>query len=157
MEVYIFLSILSAILLSISDNLTKYALNNGKSSFECIFWSHGVIYLICISALIVILNFRKIKSLTNNDSLNDIITFKFNKTQGVIMLSGFIAFLALITIVYTFSISKNIGYTVGLISTTALFSYIISYYFFNSKIDLRGFLGLLLILSGVYFISTCKL
>ena len=30
-----------------------------------------------------------------------------------------------------FSISKNIGYTVALISTTALFSYIISYYIFS--------------------------
>tara|TARA_Y100000591_G_scaffold332999_1_gene372994 strand:- start:4745 stop:5212 length:468 start_codon:yes stop_codon:yes gene_type:complete len=152
---YIILALVSALMLSFSDILTKYALNNGKSSFEYIFWSHGVIYVICIIALLVILKYRKIKSLTNNDSINSMVKLKFDKTRYAILLSGIIAFLALITIIYTFSISKNIGYTVAIISTTALFSYIISYFLFNSKIDIKGFLGILLIIFGVYLISTC--
>ena len=152
---YIILALVSALMLSLSDILTKYALNNGKSSFEYIFWSHGVIYVICIIALLVILKYKKIKSLTNNDSINSMVKLKFDKTRYAILLSGIIAFLALITIIYTFSISKNIGYTVAIISTTALFSYIISYFLFNSKIDIKGFLGILLIIFGVYLISTC--
>ncbi len=152
---YIILALVSALMLSFSDILTKYALNNGKSSFEYIFWSHGVIYVICIIALLVILKYKKIKSLTNNDSINSMVKLKFDKTRYAILLSGIIAFLALITIIYTFSISKNIGYTVAIISTTALFSYIISYFLFNSKIDIKGFLGILLIIFGVYLISTC--
>ena len=153
---YIILALLSAILLSFSDLLTKYALNNGKSSFEYIFWSHGVIYAICILALLVFLNFKKIKSLTNNDPIKDMIKFKLDKTRIAILLSGIIAFIALITIVYTFSISKNIGYTVALISTTALFSYIISYYIFNSKLDIKGLMGILFIIFGVFLISSCR-
>ena len=38
---YIFFAILSALLLSFSDILTKYALDKGTSNFEYIFWSHG--------------------------------------------------------------------------------------------------------------------
>ena len=42
---YIFFALLSALLLSFSDILAKYSLDKGKSNFEYIFWSHGVIYL----------------------------------------------------------------------------------------------------------------
>ena len=154
---YIIFALVSAILLSFSDILTKYALNNGRSTFEYIFWSHGVIYVVGILILLVILRYKKIKSLTNNDTVNEMVKIKFDKTRFAILLSGAIAFIALLTIIYTFSISKNIGYTVAIISTTALFSYIISYFIFNSKIDLKGFIGILLIISGVYLISTCKL
>ena len=154
---YIIFALVSAILLSFSDILTKYALNSGRSTFEYIFWSHGVIYLVGILILLFVLRYRKIKSLTNNDTINEMLKIKFDKSRIAILLSGAIAFLALITIIYTFSISKNIGYTVAIISSTALFSYIISYFLFNSKIDLKGLIGILLIISGVYLISTCKL
>lgn len=154
---YIIFALVSAILLSFSDILTKYALNNGRSTFEYIFWSHGVVYLVGILILLFVLRYKKIKSLTNNDNITEMLKIKFDKSRIAILLSGAIAFLALITIIYTFSISKNIGYTVAIISTTALFSYIISYFLFNSKIDLKGLVGILLIISGVYLISTCKL
>ena len=64
--------------------------------------------MVGILILLVILRYKKIKSLTNNDTVNEMVKIKFDKTRFAILLSGAIAFIALLTIIYTFSISKNI-------------------------------------------------
>jgi drug/metabolite transporter (DMT)-like permease len=152
---YIFYSLLGALFLSISDILSKYATDKGVSNFEYIFWSHGIIYCICIIGLLLYLNYNPLKLLVNNNKIKDILKFKFNNTRYAILLSGLFGFLALITIIYTFQISKNIGYTVGLISTTCLFSLIFSYMFLGSPINMIGIIGILFILIGVYLIGNC--
>jgi drug/metabolite transporter (DMT)-like permease len=152
---YIFFALLSALLLSFSDILAKYSLDKGKSNFEYIFWSHGVIYIACIIIALIYLKFRPLKLLLNKDKIKDILKIEFNNTRYAIILSGIFGFLALITIIYTFTISKNIGYTVAIISTTCLFSLILSYFFLGAPINPKGLIGILFILVGVYLIGTC--
>ena len=152
----ILFAILSALFLSISDILSKYALDNGISNFEYIFWSHGIIYVACIIILLIFLQLNPIKLLLNKDNIKDILKIKFNKTRYAILLSGLFGFIALITIIYTFKISKNIGYTVAVISTTCVFSLILSYFFLDSPINTKGVIGMLFILVGVYLIGNCS-
>ena len=152
---YIFFAILSALLLSFSDILTKYALDKGTSNFEYIFWSHGIIYIVCIIILLLYLKFNPLKLLLNKDKIKDILKLEFNNTRYAIVLSGIFGFLALITIIYTFKISKNIGYTVAVISTTCLFSLILSYFLLDAPINYKGLIGILFILIGVYLIGNC--
>ena len=152
---YILFALLSALFLSISDILSKYALDQGKSNFEYIFWSHGIIYVLCIIILLVYLSYNPLKLLLNNNKIKDILKIEFNNTRYAIILSGIFGFLALITIIYTFKISKNIGYTVALISTTCLFSLLFSYYFFGAPINKIGLLGILFIFIGVCLIGNC--
>ena len=152
---YIFFALLSALLLSFSDILAKYSLDKGTSNFEYIFWSHGVIYISCIIILLIYLGFRPLKLLVNKDKIKDILKIKFDNTRYAIILSGIFGFLALITIIYTFKISKNIGYTVAVISTTCLFSLLLSYFFLGAPINPKGLFGILFILIGVYLIGNC--
>ena len=152
---YIYFALLSALFLSISDILSKYALDKGKSNFEYIFWSHGIIYFACIILLLIYLKKNPLKLLLNNDKIKDILKIEFNNTRYAILLSGIFGFLALITIIYTFKISENIGYTVAVISTTCLFSLILSYLFLDSPINTKGIIGMLCILIGVYLIGNC--
>lgn len=154
---YIFFALLSALFLSISDILSKYSLNNGKSSFEYIFWSHGVVYIVCILLLLLILWIKPFNFLLNNktNNVNEVLNLNLDKTRYAIILSGVFGFLALITIIYTFSISQNIGYTIAIISSTAIFSLIFSYLFLKGNINFIGILGIIFILIGVYLISKC--
>jgi drug/metabolite transporter (DMT)-like permease len=152
----ILFALLSALFLSISDILSKYSLDNGISNFEYIFWSHGIIYLACIILLLIYLAFNPLKLLLNKDTIKDILKIKFNNTRYAILLSGVFGFLALITIIYTFKISKNIGYTVAVISTTCLFSLIFSYIFLGAPINYKGVMGMIFILIGVYLIGNCS-
>ena len=152
---YIFFAILSALLLSISDILAKYSLDKGKSNFEYIFWSHGIIYLACIILLLLYLKYNPLKMLLNKNKIKDVLKLEFNNTRYAILLSGIFGFLALITIIYTFKISKNIGYTVAVISTTCLFSLILSYFFLGAPINYKGLFGIVFILIGVYLIGNC--
>ena len=85
---YIFFALLSALLLSFSDILAKYSLDKGKSNFEYIFWSHGIIYLACIIILLVYLKFNPLKLLLNKDKIKDILKIEFNNTRYAILLSG---------------------------------------------------------------------
>ena len=152
---YIFFALLSALLLSFSDILAKYSLDKGTSNFEYIFWSHGIIYLACIIILLIYLKYNPLKLLLNKDNIKDILKLEFNTTRYAIILSGIFGFLALITIIYTFKISQNIGYTVAVISTTCLFSLILSYFFLGSPINSKGLFGIVFILIGVYLIGNC--
>jgi len=152
---YIFFALLSALLLSFSDILAKYSLDKGTSNFEYIFWSHGIIYLACIIILLIYLKYNPLKLLLNKDKIKDILKLEFNYTRYAIILSGIFGFLALITIIYTFKISQNIGYTVAVISTTCLFSLILSYFFLGAPINSKGLFGIVFILIGVYLIGNC--
>ena len=105
--------------------------------------------------LLLYLKYNPLKLLLNKDKIKDILKLEFNSTRYAILLSGIFGFLALITIIYTFKISQNIGYTVAIISTTCLFSLILSYFFLGSTINSKGLFGIIFILIGVYLIGTC--
>ena len=152
---YIFYSLLASLLLSISDILSKYSSDKGISNFEYIFWSHGIIYFICVICLIFYLSYKPIKFLLGNHTIKDILKIKFDKTRYAILLSGIFGFIALCIITYTFQISKNIGYTVALISTTSVFSLILSYIFLGAPINMLGIIGIIFIIIGVSLIGNC--
>ena len=156
---YIFFGLLGAFLLSIADTLCKYALNNSVSNVNFIFWSHGVTYAVCLVILLLICRYIPLKFLTNTKPISfyDIIKFNNNKKVNMaIILSGVIAFMALISIIYAFKISDNIGYTVALLSTSCLFTLIFSYIYLKSNIELKGIFGCILIIVGVILISNCS-
>ena len=159
---YIFFALFGAFLLSISDILSKNALDDNVSNINFIFWSHGVVYIFCIIALLLICLFVKPEFLLgeNADSvmkISEIISMSKNKkTMLSILFSGLIAFFSLLTIIYSFKISENIGYTTAIVSSTCLFTLIFSVFFLKSKIELKGILGCLLIVIGVVLISNCS-
>lgn len=156
---YIFFGLLGAFLLSIADTLCKYALNNSVSNINFIFWSHGVTYFICLAILLLICRYIPVYFLTTNKPISFYDIIKLNKNKNVnlaVILSGTIAFMALISIIYSFKISDNIGYSVALLSTSCLFTLTFSYMFLKSNIELKGILGCILIIVGIILISNCS-
>mgnify|MGYP001251600999 CR=1 FL=1 len=154
---YILLCIIGALLLSISDLCSKYALNNGVSNVNFLFWSHGITYFVCLIILVTVTYYFSLHFLSNNKKNNNIYELiklnKNNKLNYACIISGIFAFLALIVIIYSFSLSKNIGYNVAIISSTCLFTLLLSILFFKAKIELNGIIGVILILLGIFFIS----
>lgn len=146
---YILAALSGAFLLSLSDLCSNYALENGLTNLKHTFWSHGVVYLIAILVAIYLMSEKG--KIVNN------IKFPENKKAGwASMMAGMFGFMALLTINYAFSHSKNIGYTVALISTTSLITLILSYLVFNKPLETKGTIGIFTILIGVYLISTCN-
>ena len=130
-------------------------MENGISSIKYTFWTHGVIYSICLLLLIVILLYYPISYITNNENnLKDMIALPNNRNIILLtIIAGLASFIAIFLIFFSFKLSKNIGYTVAIISSTCVFTLLLSKYFFNTEIDKFGILGILLVISGVYLIS----
>ena len=146
---YIFAALTGALLLSLSDLCTNYALENGLTNLKHTFWSHGVVYLIAILVALYIMS--------EKGQISSNIRFPENKKAGwASLMAGLFGFLALLTINYAFSRSKNIGYTVALISTTSLITLVLSNIVFNKPLETKGAIGIFAILIGVYLISLCK-
>ena len=153
---YIFFSILGALFLSLSDILSKYVLNNEISYVNYIFWSHGITYLLC-TVILLFIAYKFKFLLSNSTNLKNIVKLhRKNNVNLCIFLSGILGFLALITIIYSFSISKNIGYNVSIISCTCLITLLLSIIFFKAKIESKGIAGCVLIFIGVLLISQCN-
>ena len=146
---YIIASLSGAVLLSLSDLCSNYAMENGLTNLKHTFWSHGVVYLIAILVAIYIMSEKG--QITSN------IRFPENKKAGYAsLMAGVFGFFALLSINYAFSRSNNIGYTVALISTTSLITLVLSNILFNKPLETKGTIGIVTILIGVYLISTCK-
>ena len=154
---YIILCLMGALMFSVSDLFTKYVLNNGMSNINYIFWSRGITYLICLILLVVLTYLFSIKFLANNSKNDNIYELiKLNKRKDLnyaCIISGILSLFAIILIIYSFSVSKNIGYNVAIVSSTCLFTLIISSIFLKTKIELQGLMGCILIILGVFLIS----
>lgn len=157
---YIILCIIAAVLLSVSDLFSKYALNNGVSNINYIFWSRGIAYFTCLILLVLLTYLFSIKVMANNGENNNIYDLirlnRKNNLNYACIISGIFSFIALALIIYSFSISKNIGYNIAIISSTCLFTLILSCLFFSVKIELQGLIGCILIILGVFLISRTK-
>jgi len=156
---YIIIALVSSILLSVSDICSKYALINNVSTVNLIFWSHGVTYIVCLSLLILLCRYLPLKFLVDIQPKSFYEIIKLNKNLKVniaMIFSGLLAFIALIGIIYAFKITDNIGYTVGLISTTCLFTLIISFFYLKTQIEKKGILGCIFIILGIVLISNCS-
>ena len=154
---YILLCIIGAIALSISDIFSKYALNNGVSNINYIFWSRGIAYTSCLILLVILTYLFSIKCMANDDKNDNIYSLiklnQKNKLNYACIISGIFSFIALVLIIYSFSISKNIGYNIAIVSSTCLFTVLLSSLLFKVKIELIGILGVVLIILGIFFIS----
>jgi uncharacterized membrane protein len=157
---YIFFSLLGALLLSLSDLFSKYALNNGISNINYIFWSHGITYFVCLILLLLLTYGLSITFLTNNSrmsSLYDIVKLNKNRKVNIATIcSGVCGFMALLVIIYSFSISENIGYNSAIISSACLFTLIFSILFLKASIEFKGILGCIFIIVGLILISRCS-
>ena len=141
-------ALLAALLLSGSDMCSDYALKRGLTNIRHCFWSHGVTYALALAFAIWFVS--KPGQLASN------ISFPENRLVGFSsVLAGCFAFAALLVINYAFSKSQNIGYTVALISTTSVFTLVLSAAMFKNPLQRRGTIGLCVTLTGVWLISGC--
>lgn len=154
---YIYLALISAICFSTSDICSKYLFNNSISNLQYLFWAHGILYIILSVLTILVCSYLSIGLFTNNKTYLDVIKFpKLFKNRLVLIFGTVSSFIGLLVLMYSFKISKNIGYTVGLVGTTSLFTLILSSLIFKKSINPFGLLGVILIISGVFFISKCE-
>ncbi len=145
---YVIAALLATFLLSASDLCGSYALQRGLANIRHCFLSHGIVYTFAL-ALGIWLVSKKGEFSTN-------ISFPEDRIVGCAsILSGVFAFAALLMINYSFQNSQNIGYTVGLISSTALFTLLLEASILKKPMQSRGTIGLFVILIGVWLISGC--
>ena len=155
---YIFLALLSAIFISITDICNKSLINKGVSNFKYTFWTRGVVYGICIILLVLFVIYNPSSDMTNDDTnFSDMI--KLPEGKNILLttiLAGLASFTTIIITYYSFKYSENIGYTVAIISSTCIFTLLLSNYFFKTSIDRMGLIGIGFVITGVYFISLTK-
>lgn len=152
--IYIWLALISALSFSISDISTKYLLNNNITNIHILFWGRGILILILTIIMIVITSYYGIK-IFSNETYIDTLKISSPKMIFLLIISGIMSFMGYVCLLYAFNISKNIGYIVPIVSTTSLFTLVLSRIFFKTKTYYIGVIGSLLILLGVFCISKC--
>ena len=153
--IYIWLALFSALAFSISDITSKYLFNNGISNFQLLFWTHGVLYILFTLIGILITSLLSVGIFSNNKTFLDVIKLPSLKLSTVLLLCSIFSFLGMLTLVYTFKKSKNIGLIVPLVGTTSLFTLLLSRLIFKIKIPFIGLVGAILIITGIFCISKC--
>lgn len=153
--IYIWLALFSALAFSISDITSKYLFNNGISNFQLIFWAHGILYIIFTLIGILITSLLSVGIFSNNKKFLDVIKLPSIKLSVALLFCSIVSFLGMLSLVYTFKKSKNIGLIVPLVGSTSLFTLILSRIIFKIKIPFIGLVGAILILTGVFCISKC--
>ena len=76
-----------------------------------------------------------------------------NKKGLIIIISSVISYIGLLSLIFAFKISKNIGYTSAIVGTTSLITLILSVIILKHSVEWKGVVGVLLVVAGVYFIS----
>ena len=150
---YIYLALVSAFCFSLSDICSKYLIDNGISNMKFIVWAHGIIFTIFGVIGIIIASFFSFNFLTNKEKYLDVIRFPLNTKGVIIVISSLISYIGLISLIYAFKISKNIGYTSAIVGTTSLITLILSVIILKHSIEWKGVLGVILVVFGIYFIS----
>lgn len=150
---YIYLALVSAVCFSLSDICSKYLIDNGISNMKFIVWSHGIIFTLFGIIGILIASFFSFDFLINKEKYLDVIRFPLNTKGVIIVISSLISYIGLISLIYAFKISKNIGYTSAIVGTTSLITLIFSVIILKHSIEWKGVLGVILVVSGIYFIS----
>lgn len=152
--IHIWLALLSAISFSLSDISTKYLLNNNINNIQILFWGRGILILILTIMMICITSYYGI-TLFSKKKYMDTLKISSPKMCIVLVISGIISFVGYIALLYAYKISKNIGFIVPIVSTTSLFTLVLSTIFFKTKTYILGVIGSILILLGVFCISKC--
>jgi len=150
---YIYLALISAFCFSFSDICSKYLIDNGISNMKFLFWAHGIIFTILGLIAIFIASYYSLNYLTNKEKYLDVIKFPMNKKGFIIIISSLISYIGLLSLIFAFKISKNIGYTSAIVGTTSLITLILSVVVLKHSFEWKGVVGVLLVVSGIYFIS----
>lgn len=136
---------------------SKYILDQNVVSYlQYIFWSRGVLFVILTILLIIVASVYSLQFLNNNNKILDVMKFPKGQLTYIILLSSvtsFIAFIAIVVLIYAFKISNNIGYTVALVSTTSIFTLLLTRILFKKKINMYGLVGVFFIIFGVFMIG----
>jgi drug/metabolite transporter (DMT)-like permease len=158
MELYIILAIIASFFFATSDITQKYALDNGVSNIQYIFWSHGIIYFVCISLLVILILFYPIKAFIHrNGNFHDTGILQLpqlTNTRIAVLVSGLFAFIGLLLLVFAYQRCHNVGYAAAIISCTSIFTIFLSWYFLNQSIDTKALIGCIIIIFGVYLIAS---
>ena len=96
------------------------------------------------------------KALTNGDKIRNILKLPKGKLGFIVILASIFSFIGLVSLIYAFKISENIGYTSAVVGTVSLITFFFSWILFDKKPEGKGLFGAVLILAGVYLISKCK-
>lgn len=153
---YIYLSLLAALFFSLSDISTKVLLNNGVSNLQYLFWSQGILYIFITLIALYFATYFSIKFLTNGDSATKVLSIPSMKIGFYMVITTLFSFCGILSLVYAFKISDNIGYTSSIVGTTALMTFFFAWLIFGKKPEAIGLLGAILIIAGVFLISRCK-
>ena len=152
---YIFLALTVAFLISITDLCNKSLIEKGVSNFKYTFWTRGVIYGLCILVLVLFVLYNPSTGMTNNEgNFTDMIKLPTDKKIIILILvAGIASFTAILLTYFSFKYSRNVGYTVAIISSTCVFTLLLSKYFFKTEINKMGLFGIGFVILGVYLIS----
>ena len=150
---YIYLALVSAFCFSLSDICSKYLIDNGISNMKFLFWAHGIIFTVLGSIAVFIASYYSLNYLTNKEKYLNVIKFPMNKKGLIIIISSVISYIGLLSLIFAFKISKNIGYTSAIVGTTSLITLILSVIILKHGIEWKGVVGVLLVVTGIYFIS----
>jgi drug/metabolite transporter (DMT)-like permease len=153
---YIYLALLSALGFSLSDICSKYLLDSGVSNLQYLLWGHGLLYIVITICAIFLASHFSFKALTNGDKIPNIFRLPKGKLGVIVILASIFSFVGLVSLIYAFKISDNIGYTSAVVGTVSLITFFFSWILFDKKPEGIGLFGALLILAGVYLISRCK-
>ena len=153
---YIFLALLAAFGFSVSDICSKYLLNHGISNLRFLLWAHGIAYVVLTLVFMIIGRKFKIKFLTNGDNFKQLLDYPRGNLGWILILCSVASFFGLVSLIYAFKISDNIGYTSAVVGTVTMITFFLSWIVFGKKPQLKGLIGAGLILFGVYLISTIK-
>lgn len=153
---YIYLSLLAALFFSLSDISTKVLLNNGVSNLQYLLWSQGILYIFITLIALYFATYFSIKFLTNGDSATKVLSIPSMKIGFYMVITTLFSFCGILSLVYAFKISDNIGYTSSIVGTTALMTFFFAWLIFGKKPEAIGLLGAILIIAGVFLISRCK-
>lgn len=153
---YIFLALLAAFGFSVSDICSKYLLNQGISNLQFLFWAHGIAFVVLTLVFMLIGRRYTLKFLTNGDNYKELLSYPKGKLGWILVLCSLASFFGLVSLIYAFKISDNIGYTSAVVGTVTMITFFLSWIVFGKKPQLKGLIGAVLILFGVYLISTIK-
>jgi drug/metabolite transporter (DMT)-like permease len=153
---YIFLALLAAFGFSVSDICSKYLLNQGISNLQFLFWAHGIAFVVLTIVFMLIGRRYTLKFLTNGDNYKELLSYPKGNLGWVLVLCSLASFFGLVCLIYAFKISDNIGYTSAVVGTVTMITFFLSWIVFGKKPQLKGLIGAVVILFGVYLISTIK-
>ena len=139
-------SVATAILWGLGDVIAKYIMNAGVD-YRVLYCIGGIFYF-----LFVVLFFITSKEV--RQKIYDLKNIKYDKKNLTLLFIGFALFWAIgeVLINYSYSKTKNIGYVRSIVVTSALVMYLYSLLFMNAEFNKYTFLGIILVMIGIFLI-----